>query len=187
MFLLIMVLSLFVFTFSFAQATGDDPSGGAGGGNSRIIPEEDLDQSVIWDGSGYSVKIFTLTDNYVTTLRTSNAIGKSFTLREKPAIAKRILCVATLDHSLRSDEMSGRLNDVAIYGVCEFVYFPVIGSWQYDAVASYGYTFSELGTRTQFSFGISDYLEDGVEYFTYIKNRYPAGYVFGSMTAYWIE
>ena len=54
----------------------------------------------------------------------------------------------------------------------------------YNSVACIGFREEQLGTELTDKFSINDILERNETYYSYVKNIYPAGYVYGHVSLY---
>ena len=113
---------------------------------------------------------------------TSNAGGKSFTTSQLPAGAIRIICRGTLSHSLQDTPgIIGSLEEFVEAGVCYYGYSVEYNDYVYIPVYTTGPSSVGLGQQFEGSFLIAGRLESDKTYYSYVKNKYPAGYVFGTL------
>lgn len=153
-----------------------------------IVPDEDEDSQdqrvasdqIIFDGPGGGryTKIFSITASQVSDLLTSAQGSKSFTLSSLPSTASYILCRGTLYHSI-TDIVHNE--DIMRGGICYYGYSSLYQKNMYISVI---YKSAEHGVLVEQSYKISDYLESGKTYYTFVKNRYGAGYVYGTWEIY---
>lgn len=194
-FLMVAVLAFAMYVPASAQGeflgTDEDVTG-------YIIPddEENRERVVIFpvqigDGSmnDYPL-IFSITAANVTTLLPSSYGGKSFYINDLPYYAENLILRATLHHSLEDYEADGNslwpdLDDEVIAGVCYYWYNNMSGQGEYASVFLLSYKEEQLGETLQCTFSIADYLDPNVEYFTYVKNHYCSGYVYGNVYLYY--
>lgn len=140
----------------------------------------------LFDGGNPRVLIFSITAAQVTQLLTSNAGNKSFQVESLPSEAKRLIIQANLNHSLQNESgITGNLNECVIAGLCYYGYSAQIGGYGYISVASANVPQGQFGQTYTFDFMIDDVLTSGVTYYTYVKNTYPSGYVYGSVQLYY--
>ena len=136
-------------------------------------------------GTSY-VKIFSITANQVTQLLTSNSGNKKFRTSDLPASAKRIIVRASLNHSLQDVEgIIGNLNEQVTAGVCYYGYNYEIGENGYVSVESEHVPLFGWGSTFECNFLIANKLQSGVYYYSYVKNKYPSGYVYGNVQLYY--
>lgn len=133
-------------------------------------------------GDGYPT-LFSITDNDITKLRTSNKWGKSFTKASLPTGTKRIICGINLNHTLL-DSVGHSLDGAITAGVCYYGYNELYNEDTYKSVYTAYVPYEKIGVSYQTEFLIEEYLEPGVTYYSYFKNGYPAGYVYGTLTLY---
>lgn len=126
--------------------------------------------------------IFSITAENVTTLLASRKSGKSFTRESLPSNAKRIIYEIQLNHSLADSLYMG---DVIVAGVCYYGYSSQYQGNIYFSVHSSCVPLELLGVRYQTDFLISENLEYGTPYYSYVKNKYGDGYVYGTVTLYY--
>lgn len=135
---------------------------------------------------GNNPLIFSITAAEVTSLLASSAGGKSFTISQLPSTATRIICRGTLSHSLQDvSGITGSLYECVEAGVCYYGYSSQYNDYIYISVYVIGPSRGGLGQQFEGSFLIADRLESGVTYYSYVKNTYPAGYVFGTVGLYY--
>ena len=125
-------------------------------------------------GNPTAYEIFSIEGREVTQLLVSKQGLKSFGLGTLPSNAKKIICEAKLYHSLAEQTVNASMS----CGVCHFdanrqIYVSDMGM---DA---------EHGEIEYQTFTISGNLSSGVTYYSYIKNEYPTGYVWGDLTIYY--
>lgn len=157
-----------------------------------IVPEDDsseqnsraLDEPIRFvEGGGvvYTL-IFSITAAKVTDLLPSNVGGKSFSLTTLPSAATNILCRGMLYHSL--DGQVNSLEPMMYGGVCYYGYNYL---YEYDTYISVYSLDAESGVFAKGSFSISEILKSNVTYYSFVKNRYPGGYVYGTWEIYYSE
>lgn len=125
-------------------------------------------------GNPTAYEIFSIKATKVTNLLTSNAGGKSFNLSQLPTSARTIICQGTLYHSLADVTVNASMSG----GICHFDANRQEYVSDIKKTAEHGITFTRSDT-------ISTKLSDGVFYYSYIKNEYPTGYVWGNLTIYY--
>lgn len=147
---------------------------------SRVLAEPSVPVKVI-DSGGYTYySIFSITANEVTKLLTSNVGGKTFSISSLPSDANYILCTGTLNHSLYEEV---HISVPFMYGgICYYGYNYLYEENTYISVFSVD---AEPGVQAEGKFKISDYLTRNVTYYSYVKNNYPAGYVYGTWEIYY--
>lgn len=126
--------------------------------------------------------IFSITASRVYELLTSDAGNKSFTRGSLPSDAKRIICEMNLNHSLAD---SVYLDEAISAGVCYYGYSPKYQDNVYISVFSVYIPFDSFGDTYRADFLISESLQFGKTYYSFVKNRYGAGYVYGTVTLYY--
>lgn len=189
------VLVCTMFTTGFAQeyslGTDEDISGyileESPNSNARVItfPEQIGD-----GGSEFNYpEIFTIEAREVTYLLTSNVGSKDFMLSDIPSSATIMIFKATLHHSFE-DYDDGEttwpdLHEKVKFGICKYDYNTVSDEYEYISVYSYYVAEDELGTEIINSFIIDTYLDSSVRYFTYIKNCFHSGHVYGTVGLYY--
>lgn len=96
---------------------------------------------------------------------------------------------ATLHHSLEDyddgETTWPNLHEQVKFGICDYVYNTVSDEYEYIPVYSYFVAEDELGTEIIDSFIIDTYLELSVRYFSFIKNCFCDGYVYGTLGLYY--
>lgn len=153
--------------------------------NKQTRGDDDFSQSP-GDLSGNYPLIFSVTANEVTSLLTSNVGGKSFRTSQLPDSAIRIICRGTLSHSLQDvSGITGSLKNYVKAGVCYYGYSSQYDDYVYISVYTTGPSSVGLGNQFEGSFLIDGTLESDVTYYSYIKNTYPTGYVFGTLGLYY--
>lgn len=137
-------------------------------------------------GDTARVLIFSINAANVTQLLTSNVGNKQFQVESLPSQAKRIIVQANLSHSLQGvSGITGNLNETAIAGVCYYGYSPLYNDYVYISVASAHVPQGQFGHTFTFNFLIQNVLNSGISYYSYVKNSYGAGYVYGSVQLYY--
>ena len=135
---------------------------------------------------GNNPLIFSLTAAEVTSLLTSKVGGKSFTTSQLPATAIRIICRGTLSHSLQDiPGITGSLQECVEAGVCFYGYSSMYHDYVFQSVYTTGPHSVGLGQQFEGSFLIEGKLKSNETYYSYVKNTYPAGYVFGTLNLYY--
>lgn len=130
-------------------------------------------------GSMYTL-LFSITAAEVYELLVSNRGGKSFSISDFPANAQYIRCTATVEHSL-ADQVN-IVNEFVRAGICYYEYDSTYDEGVYVSVATLYFGEEDLGRPMERRFLISDVIEYGVFYYSYVKNCYPGGYVTGTVT-----
>ena len=162
--------------------------------DSKAIPGLDPSEPAIGPEDGGTMTfLFSIVANEVhDILGSRSATDKYFTTATLPSDAEYLVCVADLDHSLIDMEgMFGRLDQCVQYGICCWDYSYLYGEYRYDSVYIDCYASGALGTVQTSEFVIDDRLEDGVQYYSYVKNAYGDpdsgynGYVFGTLYLYY--
>lgn len=153
-----------------------------------IIPDTpgetcDTDGDTVVDqmpGDGNPV-IFSIRANRVSYLLTSKTGEKSFTRDSLPDGAQRIICDINLDHSLANEE---HLDGAVSAGVCYYGYSSLHQANIYISVFKSYVPFESMGVTYQTDFLIAGNLQFGKTYYSFVKNEYGAGYVYGTVTLY---
>lgn len=107
--------------------------------------------------------------------------NKSFTRDSLPDGSKRIICEINLDHSLAD---SVYLGNAIVAGVCYLGYDTVNEKYVRIPVFSSYVPFESMGVTYQTDFLIAGNLQFGKTYYSFVENRYGAGYVYGTVTLY---
>ena len=145
----------------------------------------------IGDGSQYSrTKIFSITAQHVTHLLTSHDGNKSFYRDNLPSSAKIIFLEAVLHmHPFAEDAgYDGYYEGVAksiVFGICYKRYDSKQDAYVFESVYSHSPEVQELGNTCTAAFWITNYLDNGTEYYSYVSNKMGSGYVYGTLTVYW--
>ena len=136
------------------------------------------------------ILIFSIRADEVTYLLTSNMGGKMFMGHELPDIASTIVCEAYLNHSWNyiSGDWAGmpqNLNEAISYGVCYYTYDYAVDDYIYKAVGRGYVTTEELGGYSRAEIEIAGNFEQNEAYYSFVKNRFYGGYVYGTLDIYW--
>ena len=178
---LFLAISCFCMCFFPVHAKEDDgiPWVIPGEPNKPAIGGED-------DGLGSMHALFSITANCVYEILGSMPSNKSFRLSTLPADAEELVCVANLDHSLRTwPDIGAQLDGCVVYGIAYWGYNPAYQEDTYRSVYSDSYSWDEIGNTKTTSFTIDSNLTAGEEYYLYVKNEYPASYIFGTLSLYY--
>ena len=133
-------------------------------------------------GSIYT-EIFSITAVQVTELLASSKGAKSFSNGTLPDAANYILCRATLEHSL--ENVVNITSAFAKAGICYYGYNELYGEDTYIAVATISFFEEDLGKTLERKDAISDIVDWNESYYSYVKNCYPSGYVYGTVSLYY--
>ena len=188
---LFLAISCFCMCFFPVHAKEDDgiPWVIPGEPNKPAIGGED-------DGLGSMHAMFSITANRVCSLLVSSLSNKYFTLSSLPADAEELICVANLDHSLRTvPDIGGALDGGIIFGIAYCKEISAYGEAYYEHVYIASYSWDEIGNTKTVAFTIDSRLKPDVEYYLYIYNYYGSGdedddtcadgYVFGTLSLYY--
>ncbi len=135
---------------------------------------------IIYDDAGTAYyKIFSIRADRVTGLLTSNVGGKSFVRSDLPSNAKYILCLGELHHSLEDEIYQAQ--DIMYGGVCYYGYNHLYGEDTYNAICR---AYPEADHSVEMKFTIAK-IEPDTTYYSYVKNLYLDGYVYGTLTIYY--
>ena len=104
---------------------------------------------------------------------------KAFTRSDLPSAAEYILMRGTLYFSI---EELRNADNIMFGGVCYYGYNYLSGKNEYISAIS---TNAVHGRLVEERVPISGYLNSGITYYSYVKNKYGAGYISGSWKLYY--